>query len=153
MNNLEEFWANNNSVDDFKEVGFRVKEEVIFLFQRSRSWPPTPLYWPCTWNTILFRWAKTLGPIPQRYLVICPFVFNKKIAPFSERPAIPEENQAYSTFLDSDRLHLMQMKRLEMIERMENFLSINHNVIIKFFFESLGFEGRLMWKWHPFPSY
>ena len=22
MNNLEEFWANNNSVEDFKEVGF-----------------------------------------------------------------------------------------------------------------------------------
>ena len=62
MNNLEEFWANNNSVEDFKEVGFLVKVKVIFLCQRSRSWPPTPLFWPCTWNTILFRWAKMWGP-------------------------------------------------------------------------------------------
>ena len=62
--------------------------------------------------------------IPQRYLVICPFAFNKKIAPFSERPPIPEENQAYSAHLDSDRLHLMQMKRLEMIGGMEKLIVI-----------------------------
>jgi len=37
MNNLEEFWANNNSVEDFKEVGVLVKVKVIFLCPRSRS--------------------------------------------------------------------------------------------------------------------
>ena len=74
MNNLEEFWANNNSVEDFKEVGVLVKVKVIFLCPRSRSWPPTPLYWPCTWNTILFRWAKTWGPRTQYHKDILAFV-------------------------------------------------------------------------------
>ena len=89
MDNLEEFWANNNSVDDFKEVGFRVKEEVIFLFQRSRSWPPTPLYWPCTWNTILFRWAKTWALRTQYHKDILSFVLlylTRELLPFNVSP-------------------------------------------------------------------
>ena len=43
---------------------------------------------------------------------------------FSERPPIPEENQAYFAHLDSDRLHLMQMKRLEMTGGMEEYFVI-----------------------------
>ena len=89
MNNLEEFWANNNSVEDFKEVGFLVKVKVIFLCSRSRSWPPTPLYWPCTWNTILFRWAKTWGPRTQYHKDILSFVLlylTRELLPFNVSP-------------------------------------------------------------------
>ena len=85
MNNLEEFWANNNSVEDFKEVGFLVEVKVIFfVFKVSKLTPNSSLLTVYLEHNPI-QVSKDVGAedsILQRYLGFCPFVFNKRIAAF-----------------------------------------------------------------------
>ena len=160
MNNLEEFWANNNSIEDFKEVGFLVKVKVIFLCPRCPSWPPTPLYWPCTWNTILFRWAKTWGPRTRYHKDILLFVllyFTRKLLLFYVRQIF---RKTPNTGGKSSLLCPLWLRSTPPYAnetpwddwRNGRTFCYSITVIIKFFSESLGSEGRSMWKWHPFPK-